>query len=250
MKKTALIALLSCTAFAFSLTTYAAEEPASAAPATVEEAPAVPAVEPEPQPKEPLSPEMQKKAEQHKEAAKKASEAVNEIGKDLKGDDARHFFMLYNNYNLLATVKMVQSDVGNAVTSCGEKNPDLKSKMDERFTTWNKAIGDVVTEAQGNVGNMISAQEYSEPGKIKNAFKLLDEAREASNKYIDKQPVTTEDACNHLLTKMDSTQKNLTELLRRTLMSYARSTSGKTGADKAAMPGSAEPEKTEAAKSE
>lgn len=178
-------------------------------------------------PEQAIDPETQKKAEKYKNAASKAYDAVKEIGKDLKDDDARHFYMLYNNYNLIGTVKMVQTDVGNAVKACGESNPGLKNQIDTRFQAWDKEVGAIVTEAEANTNNMIVAQEYADAGKIKSAFKMLDEARVVTNSYIDKQPVTTEDACKHLLNKMDDTQENLTELLRKTLISFARTTSGK-----------------------
>ncbi len=178
-----------------------------------------------------LDPAQAEKAEKYKNAASSAYAAVKEIGSSLKGDDAKHFFLMYNNYNMIGTVKVVQHDVGNAVKVCGEKNPDMKEAMDTRFKSWNEAVEPVVAEAEGSVNNMIIAQQYTDAAKIKAAFKKLDVARKATNDYAEKVPVTTPEACKHLLDKMDDTQDNLVKLLRTTLVSY-----GQVKPDDAAAP--------------
>ncbi len=158
----------------------------------------------------------------YEQAAEKARAALKEIGQDLKEGDAKHFFLMYQNYNLIGTVKVVEKDVGNAIGECGKNNPDMKASLDDRYQKWNGAIDPIVKEAEANVSNMIIAQEYTDPAKIKSAFSSLDDARAATNASIDKRPVTTADACKHLLGKMDETEENLVELLRQTLVSFGR----------------------------
>jgi hypothetical protein len=162
------------------------------------------------------------KMKAYERAAEKAQTALKAIGEDLKEESAKHFFMMYQNYNLIGTVRVVQKDVGNAINECGKNNPGMKTGLDDRYKAWDGAIEPVMKEAQANVDNMIIAQEYTDPAKIKKAFGALDEARAATNASIDKRPVTSEDACKHLLEKMDETQENLTSLLRETLVSYGR----------------------------
>jgi membrane-associated HD superfamily phosphohydrolase len=171
---------------------------------------------------QPLDPEAAAKSEKYEKAATKAYDAIKEIGKDLKESDAKHFYMTYNNYNLAGTVKMVQGDVANAIKACGENNPNMKNDLDARYKTWDEAVAPVVKEAEANIDNMILAQEYADPAKIRKAFGALDEARKVTNEYVDKKPVTTEDACKSLLEKMDDTQENLISLLRTTLISVGR----------------------------
>lgn len=158
----------------------------------------------------------------YEKAVAKATDALKEVGKDLKEDDAKHFFMTYQNYNLIGTVKMVQGDVSNAIKACGDNNPKMKEELDARFTTWSDAVNPVVKEADANINNMVVAQEYASPAKVKKVFKALDEARVATNASVEKTPVTSEDACEDLLDKMDDTQESLINLLRSTLVSYGR----------------------------
>ncbi len=155
----------------------------------------------------------------HQEASQKVFEQTKKIAEGLSPEEQKHFFILYNNYNMIGTVKMVQGDVGKAVKACGESNPDMKDKMDARFKTWNEAIEPVVKESEGHAENMVIAQEYAKPKEIKAIFKGLDETRVLANAQVEKTPVTTKEACEYLLNTMDDTQNNFAKLLRSTLIS-------------------------------
>jgi hypothetical protein len=126
--------------------------------------------------------------------------------------------MLYSNYNIIGTVKMVQGDVDHAVEACGKENPDLKEGMDARLKEWHGAIDPVIEEAEANVDNMVLAQEYTKPAQIQKVFKGLDKTRTLAGKQVEKTPVTTKDACEYLQEKMSDTQANFIRLLRSTLV--------------------------------
>ena len=195
--------------------------PAQAAESETPESVQAPAAEKGDENQKP-DPEAQKKLEEFRAASEKAFQAVKEIGEPLKGDNAKHFFMMYSNYNLIGATKMVQSDVKNAIAACGKENPGMKAELDNSFKTWNEAVDPMIKEAQANNDNMRIAQDYADPGKIKAAFKTLDETRLITSQHANKVPVTTEDACRHLLGKMSETQENLVSLLRSTLVSFGQ----------------------------
>lgn len=206
-----------------------AEAPAAEPAAKAAEAPA-----PEPAKEEPPKEEKQeaaaeakpaeKKAElppeakAHQEAAEKVFADTKAIADKLKPDEQKHFFIIYTNYNLVGTVKMVQGDVDRAVEGCGTANPDMKAGMDARLQEWHAAIDPVIKEAEANIENMVLAQEYAEAAEIKNIFKGLDKTRKLAGKQIEKTPVTTKDACEYLQEKMTDTQENFIRLLRGTLI--------------------------------
>lgn len=158
----------------------------------------------------------------YNQAVEKAQLAIKELATPLKGENQKHFYVLYTNYNIISAVKSVRRDVGNAIKACGEANPSLKIDMDTRHDTWKTEIGKVLDEAESNLGNMIKAQDYAPAEKIKGIFGLLDEARTEMDKQIDKVPVTTPEACTYLKDKMGETQENLTRLLRETLVSVGK----------------------------
>lgn len=174
--------------------------------------------------------ELPPEAKAHQKAAEDVFALTKEIAEKLGPAEQKHFFMIYNNYNLLGTVKMVQGDVTNAVKACGEANPDMKAGLDERFAQWNDAVNPVMKDAEANINNMIVAQEYAKPAQIKKVFKGLDKTRKLANSQIEKTPVTTKDACEYLQGKMSDTQENFIKLLQSTLISAPQ-----------AMPGEEEP---------
>jgi hypothetical protein len=197
------------------------EEKAAEAPAK-EEAKEAPKEEKKEEAKEPApaaeKAELPPEAKAHQAAAEKVFADIKAIAESLKPEEQKHFFMLYSNYNIIGTVKMVQGDVDHAVEACGKENPDLKEGMDVRLKEWHSAIDPVIEEAEANVDNMVLAQEYTKPAQIQKVFKGLDKTRTLAGKQVEKTPVTTKDACEYLQEKMSDTQANFIRLLRSTLV--------------------------------
>ena len=144
---------------------------------------------------------------------------LKEISDTLEGAEKHHFNLANSNYAFITTVQTVQRDVGNAITACGENNAEMKTALDKRFGEWNNAINPVMSEAQGHLDNMIIAQDYAAPKDIKGVFNIMDEARYRAESEIEKIPVTTPEACQYLIDKMDETQITMIGLLRQTLIS-------------------------------
>ena len=145
--------------------------------------------------------------------------AAEDFIKDLDEPSKRHFTVLYGNYNLITVVEEVEDGIDLAVDACSEANPDMKEALESRFDEWKDAVRPVIKEADAHIGNMILAQDYSKPRKIRKFFKLIDKARKEKSKDVKKMPVTTPEACQSLLEKMNETQGNMTKLLRMTLLS-------------------------------
>ncbi len=174
----------------------------------------------------PAAEEIPKELKEHQKAAEEVFNMTKKIVEGLGPEEQKHFFLLYNNYNLVGTVKMVQTDVTNAVTACGKENPDMKEALIGRLKDWNDAIGNVIKEAEGNINNMVVAQEYAKPAEIKKVFKGLDKTRDLANAQIEKTPVSTREACEYLQNQMNDTQKNFIALLQGTLMSVPQAIPG------------------------
>lgn len=211
------IVFTSLVLFSFGALDFAHAEDAAKtdAPAVVEEKASSEDSSKKPAP-QPASPEN---VEKQRASAEKVFDRMRKMSEKLKPEEQKHFFTMYNNYNMIGTVKMVQSDVANAITACGQENPEIKSKLDARFSKWKDAVAPVIKEAETNVDNMVVAQDYADAKEIKSIFKTVDEMRSTTNKQIDKQPVSNREACDYLLGKMDDTQENFVQLLRATLVS-------------------------------
>ncbi len=158
--------------------------------------------------------------EEQKEAVQASRDLIEALVNRIKDEEKKHFFLIYNTYNLLSTVEVVRSDVEEAIEQCGDKNADMKGELNQRFDEWDDAIETVMDEANDNLDNLVIAQDYAKKKEIKHIFKSLDEAREATDSRFQKIPVTSSEACAALNKKMDGTQENLLKLLRSTLVSF------------------------------
>lgn len=155
-------------------------------------------------------------------AVKKLNEAVAGITKPLDGSKRAHFYMIYNNHNLISTVKRVRSDVSNAIDACSKENPDMEKDLRDRYGIWQTAVDEQIEAAEANVDNMIIAQDYVEEKKVRDVMKQADNLREETMRQMERIPVTSKEACEYLLNKMDETQKNLVSLLRSTLVTLPK----------------------------
>lgn len=144
---------------------------------------------------------------------------IKDLMKDFDELSEQHFYALYGSYNMIQVVEGVRGQVSGAVEKCIDANPDMKEALDTRYKEWDDALEPIVEDANANVDNMIAAQDYTKPRKIKKLLKYTDKMREEKSENLKKFPVTTPEACEYLRVKMDETQENLTALLQSTLVS-------------------------------
>ncbi len=149
---------------------------------------------------------------------KKWIDAENALIAPLADKDKENFFILRNKYSVIRTIGVVKRDVGTAVKSCGDENPDIKGTMDARFTQWKNAVDPIIKTANRTLDETIKAQTLVDEKKFRNVLKLNDTAFEFSEKQIQKQPITTKEACQGLLDSMDRTEDQMITLLQQTLL--------------------------------
>ncbi len=197
-----------------------------------------------------MEPSEAVQSDKSKSAMNKVMAEANAIMEGLSTSQARHFNIMYGNYNLIKVVETIREDLGNAIESCGEANPDIKEEADARYEEWTGAVDPVLKEANGNVANMIVAQDYARPREIDKFFKLVDNARSQHGKDVEKVPVTSLEACQTMVKKMDDTQPNMIELLEATLISLPLAIEAEREKERAELKAAEEAEAAKAAEEE
>ena len=163
------------------------------------------------------------KEEDVQNARQKSQNLVKTLTKDLSPVETGHFERIYSTHSLIGTVKSVRKNVETGIIRCGENNPGMKTIMDERFTGWDGAVTPLLEEAQGNLNNMIIAQDYADKKDIDAVLNTLDDMRKHAENTIDRVPVSTPEACLALQNTMDDTQDNMLKILRSTLITLPKS---------------------------
>ena len=151
-------------------------------------------------------------------SSQKTFSMLRELMNKIDKQEQRHLFMIYNNYNLIEAVKTVQTDISKTITDCSQNNPDMKNRLEKRFALWDSAVTPVLEEAKGHLNNMVIAQSYAKSKDIKAIFTSIDKTRKDTAARLDKVHVTTKDACEFLLGKIDETQDTMISLLKSTLI--------------------------------
>ena len=145
---------------------------------------------------------------------------VSSLVRKLDQNEMQHFMIMYANYNVYSMVKAVGSDVGSAVDACAKNNRDMEDDLRSRFSKWEGAVGSSMKDADANIQNLALAQTYISQSELKRLFGLVDEVRSVNSSRFETTPVTTPEACEFMMSKMDETQDNMSKLLKATLFSY------------------------------
>lgn len=140
---------------------------------------------------------------------------TKELGDKIDKDAQEHLYFVREGYGVTRAVAIVRRDVSTAVKACGKANPDMKTEIDSRFESWTEKVDPVMQEKQGEIDAAIDGQTYLKPKEVRDYLKLIEQAGDYANKAIDKEVVTTPDACNSLLKSMDRTEDVVRKLLSK-----------------------------------
>lgn len=151
-------------------------------------------------------------------ATKKWIDAENAMIDPLDKAGKESILILRNKYSLINATRIVSRDVGAAVKSCGDKNPDMKKQMDDRYKQWTSAVLPILDTAEKQFKKDVDALKIVKPAEFRKVLKLHDEAYEAAEKQVTKTPVTTPEACKGTLASMDRTEDNMIRILQQTLL--------------------------------
>lgn len=151
-------------------------------------------------------------------ATKKWIEAENAMIDPLSKEDKGSILILRNKHSLINATRIVSRDVGAAVKSCGDKNPDMKKQMEDRYKQWTSAVHPILDTAEKQFKKDVDALKIVKPAEFRKVLDLHDEAYEAAEKQVTKTPVSTPQACKGTLASMDRTEDNMIRILQQTLL--------------------------------
>ena len=148
------------------------------------------------------------------------TERVANVVNGLKQQEIVHFMAMYANYNIYSMVKSVRDDVSQAAQGCAENNPELKRGVTSKFSNWDRVVGARLKESLANIETLSLAQNYLSQANVKAIFAQVDKVRSINSSRFETTPVTTPEACEFMMSKMDETQEQMVQLLQSTLQSY------------------------------
>ena len=151
---------------------------------------------------------------------KALSGKISNLLKNLSQEEATHFMVMYANYNIYSMVKAVSQDVGEAIGKCAENNKEMADDLNRRHGKWESSVGGNMKEAYSNLNNMSLAQTYIPQSEVKMIFDLVDKVRSVNSSRFETVPVTTPEACEFMLSKMDETEESMNAMLQATMVSY------------------------------
>lgn len=145
-------------------------------------------------------------------------EAENELLATLPKENQKVFFIMRNKHSVIRTIDVVHRDIKNAVKACGKENKEMRADMSSRFKEWESAVLPIIKDAQKFLKRELKEQDAFHVTDYNHVTKLNDKAYTFSESKVEKQVVTTEQACRGLLNSMDDTEDKLISLLQDILL--------------------------------
>ncbi|MFP4097639.1 MAG: hypothetical protein ACLFP8_03540 [Alphaproteobacteria bacterium] len=160
-------------------------------------------------------------SEEAKEKSRALGSQVGSFKRGLDQSEVTHFGIIYSNYSVYSMVRAVRDDVAQAVEKCIENNPEMEEDISARWDEWSESVGSSLKDVMDNINAMVKAQDYAPENEIRRLLSMVDDTRLAGASNFDKVPVTTPEACEFMISKMDETEQQMNLLLAATLQSYS-----------------------------
>ncbi len=135
-------------------------------------------------------------------------------------EQAQHFSVMYSNYTIYSMVDAVRTDVQNASNACAENNKDMATAVLDRFARWDGNVSSTMKDAYANIEALSLAQTYMPQSDVKTFFGLISATRQENSSRFETVPVTTPEACEFMMSKMDETEDSMIHMLRATMISF------------------------------
>lgn len=145
-------------------------------------------------------------------------DAENALLETLPRANQKVFFIFRNKHSVIRSIEVVHKDIKSAVRSCGKENSDMRKDINSRLKEWEKSVFPILKEAKGFLKKELKEQEAFHASDYNHVMKLNDKAYKFSESKIEKQVVSTKEACEGLLASLDSSEDKLVELLQTILL--------------------------------
>ncbi len=122
-------------------------------------------------------------------------------------------YKLRATHGVIMSVESVRNDLSRAVESCHKNNGKMES-LESSFRAWEKDINDYVVLARTYLEEQIVAADYLPKSSFRKYLSLVDRLADIHEERIVKDYLSSEESCDVLEKKMDSTRLKLVELLQ------------------------------------
>lgn len=144
-------------------------------------------------------------------------QVMNDKAKALAGslseEESKDLGLIRENFGILRSIEVARKTVKEAVDLCADKNADLKGDITAKHKSWHDEIGTVLDKQEKELEKSISKDHFSKHKEIKAYLDSIDEAASYADGKIEKDIVTTPEACKNLMGSMDDTKTVIISLI-------------------------------------
>jgi len=141
------------------------------------------------------------------------NDKAKKLADSLTEKEAKTLGLIRENFGFLHSVDIARKSVKEAATLCMKENSSLKKAMKTRHQSWDTKIGDILVKQEKNLHDFISKDNFSDPAQIEDYLGSIDDMAEYAENKIQKNIVTTPEACKGLIDSMDHSEEVIVRIL-------------------------------------
>ncbi len=131
----------------------------------------------------------------------------------LSREEAQALGSVRENFGILRSIDVARASVRDAVAMCAENNPDMAGDMNGKFEIWNETLDEALTTQEDNMERVVTSDVFTDTDAVKDYLDTVDKAARYADDQLEKQIITTLEACQNLMNSMDGTAETITGML-------------------------------------
>lgn len=143
----------------------------------------------------------------------KMNEKAKALAQSLTEQEAKDLGQIRGNFGVLRSIGIIRKGVGEAVSLCAEKNPDLSEPIKTRHEKWLSDINAGLEKQEKSLEDALGGKRFTDEKQVRDYLDTVDAAAEYADKNMEKTIVTTPEACTKLKDSMDETQGVILKLI-------------------------------------
>lgn len=159
------------------------------------------------------APQDQKTEPAENPSVKAVNDKAAALAKNLSADEIKTLGQVRENFGYLRSIGIALESVEDATKQCGQKNSSMKKEMTSRHKLWAEKIAKAKAAQETSLDAALTEKNFKDPAPVKDYLDAIDAMARDSEKKIEKQVVTTPEACKSLQESMDNTEQVILKIL-------------------------------------
>ncbi len=132
---------------------------------------------------------------------------------NLSTQEMKDAYQLRTLHGIIKSVESVRQDLVNSTQSCIENHPDKRAEITDSFNRWKNEINPRLEKAAVTLDKRITENKAMPESLFRKYLALIDRMAETADSKVQKDYITSKEACDFLVKKLETSRDELSGVL-------------------------------------